>query len=159
MLYFNEGMGILKKVIPDFYEAITVRDFLKNKNIIETPSRWELLNPINFCVADLRGGPSKWDVLAYVTFHNVDLGFEGRGKYKISDLTGEFIAGSPISAGRIKFGTCADPKKLTEGRYVKMGVLYSPRNDWAYLEYAKKLGPAQKDVGREFLDDIVNATT
>lgn len=145
-------------MFPDLYEAMTVADFLENAHKIEIPSRWRLLNPISFCTVDMRGRPSRWEILASVYFGNVDLHFEEGERYRISDMTGDFIAGLPISAERIELGTCADPSKLTEGRYFKIGILYSPKNRLTYLETAKKFGPAQTDTEKEVLDDLVNTT-
>ena len=147
---------MIRYLLPDMYEAVSVSDFLDDIHSIEAQSRWKLLSPIAgpFCYTSEK--LSEWEVFPYVSFNNVTLQKIGRN-FKISDMTAEFIAYSPINPLRVTFGGSVDPNKLTEGRYFRVGVLYSPRKKWVCLERAEKFGSPQKDTMIRNLERITNA--
>lgn len=157
MLHVNKSISIFGKIFPDYYEAISVADFLESRDTIEVLSKWRFLNPLSYATAFFARKVWDSEILAIVKFHNVNLGFEENKRYRISDLTGEFSAYPPVSEVRIAMGTCADPRTLTEGRYFEISIHYSPKNHWAFLETAKKIGPAQGEQ-QESLDELVRSS-
>ena len=156
MLHVNEKIGKLGYLFPDYYQAVSVADFLQSRNDIPIRSKWRFLNPLSYASASLGLKMWEWEMLAYIKFHNVNLGFEEKETYTIQDMTGKFSVYLPISSLRIKLGNCANPNELREGRYFDVSIIYSPKNKWAHLENATQIGPAQADTEKESIDDLIN---
>ena len=44
MKYLNNRLGPLKNAIPDMYDALTIDDFLAEKDKIAEPRTWRVIN-------------------------------------------------------------------------------------------------------------------
>lgn len=133
MIYINQFLGPLGHFFVDMYEAVTLDDFINEKDTIPKPSKWKLVNPLTW-------GINK-EVLIFV--NNVTLRFENEG-YVISDLTNSLFVNRAVAPGARSLFSAAH-KNIAEGRYYELIIQYCLAEDRAYLYGTTRFGPLTPD--------------
>lgn len=135
MIYLNEYLD-LRHIYPDMYQAISVKDFIDNRNQICIPSKWKMLSLLASWA-----GPQ-----AIVEFTNVNLDFtrQKEGICRLYDLTGEINTGLMIP--RFTAHTSDSLANLANGRFFEVDIIYSPEHKTSRLSRIKKFGPPRPDT-------------
>ncbi|MBU1252625.1 MAG: hypothetical protein KJ905_00810 [Nanoarchaeota archaeon] len=120
--------GIINCLFPDYYQAVTIEDFMSNRGKIPVPDIWR----IGLLTFLPKGG-------VLVEFNNVDVRRKQSRNCLICDLSSEFITN--YAPWHHSHHPSAGRKNIAEGRYHELSVSYFPEIDQAYLFRAEKLGP------------------
>ncbi|MEK6800763.1 MAG: hypothetical protein AABY05_02420 [Nanoarchaeota archaeon] len=145
----NVRLGLVGRLIPDMYLAITVHDFIASRADIPLPSSWKKLSPFSGFLVDGKH--------AIVYLHNTNITniYDGENDlvgHKIQDFTDELTV-TPCERKRLRDTNLgiispvilARPEELEEGRYYKVGILYRIREDLANICSLQKNGPPSPD--------------
>ena len=135
MHYLNQHSGWIGKLLPDMYDALTIDDFLENRDNIPIPSKVRLINPIYYFKT--RG------VYVLIDFWNVSVrhsyqGFPGTGFF-IYDLSNELDILPNALPWEIEKQTKI--ASLAEGRYSRIRTYYSLRTGNLFFMSSIKNGP------------------
>lgn len=141
MIYLNDIVRSAGKFFPDCYEALSVADYLKERNQITPPSLLKFLNPLMW----LQGR------LAYIKFSNVNLEQDPHSRfgYRIFDLTGE----TKVQAPYTELGRHHSIKRenLQFGRQYELEIMlwFWPDAGKVELCRVKKHGPREPEDSSE----------
>jgi hypothetical protein len=125
---------VLNSLLPRVYAAVSVRDFIENRDKIRQSS----LNLGTILPEGLGGHSLEFMGRSLVHFNNVDLYFEER-LWTISDLTGSCnLEYDPILI-------CDSAKQISEGRQYEVKVLHQPHPKMPYIYAIRKFGPEEPE--------------
>ena len=135
MNYLNQHFGWIGQLLPDMYDALTIDDFLENKDKIPTPSKVKLINPFfyfktrrEYVLIDF------WNV----SIRHPDQRFPGAGFF-IYDLSNELHVLPNALPWEIEEQTRIE--NLAEGRYSRIRTYYSLRTGNLFFMSSIKNGP------------------
>jgi len=135
MIYLNSALPpLLKYSIPDFYQTVSVKDFVDERLNIQVPSIFRGLHP----VALLLPLSVLYPFQSIISFSNTDIYREG-DFFRISDMIGEVR--SSLHPYKRKTGI----KNFQKGRQHEILCTYMRSRDKLFVLGTEKLGPPQRE--------------